>query len=152
MQVKVKRLTETAKLPTKAHKFDAGIDLYYDGPTMYIRPGARVLLSTGIAVEPPQGYCLVIKDRSGIAAKCGLHVLAGVCDGTYTGEIKVCMLHTRSNFSKDGEILEVATDIKISRGDKIAQALLLPSPYVDIIEVTTLTKTDRGCNGFGSSD
>lgn len=142
MQLQVKKLTTTAKLPEKNYDTDAGIDLFADEdvavakPTHLVKP---VLVKTGIAAKIPAGYCLVLKDRSGNAYKKGLHILAGVIDESYRGEIGVVMVNT-------GTALQ-----EIKRGDKVAQALLLPVPKVEIQEVDNLDDTERGEKGFGSS-
>lgn len=79
--LRAKRLTETAKLPTKAHDTDAGIDLYSD-EDLEIKPGSTVLVSTGISMAIPDGHAGLIWDRSSMGVK-GLHRFAGVVDSGY---------------------------------------------------------------------
>ena len=138
MELKVKRLTETAILPEKAHQGDLGYDVFADEDVL-IPAGKYKLVSTGISITSSNGkYGFIIKDRSSIAVK-GLFTHAGVIDAGYTGEIKV-LFHNNSS-----------TAIKIEHGDKIAQ--LVPQPVVnfEVEEVEELFETKRGKNGFGST-
>ena len=138
MELKVKRHTDTAKLPEKAHQGDLGYDVFAD-EDKWIEPGGFKLVSTGISVHNSSyKYGFIIKDRSSIAMK-GLFTHAGVIDAGYTGEIKV-LFHNNN-----------ATAIKIEQGDKIAQ--LVPTKVVsfEVEEVDELFETKRGKNGFGST-
>ena len=138
MELKVKRLTETARLPEKAHQGDLGYDVFAD-EDKWIPYGEYRLISTGISVlNNTYKYGFIIKDRSSIAMK-GLFTHAGVIDAGYTGEIKV-FFHNVSN-----------TSIKIEKGDKIAQ--LVPTKVInfEVEEVNELFQTKRGDNGFGST-
>ena len=138
MDLLVKKLSEEAILPEKAYSSDAGFDLF-SRSYITLLPNERYLLSTDIAVKLPEGYCGVLKDRSGNAIKKGVHVLAGVIDSHYLGEIKVCIV----NLSKSPVVINI--------GDKIAQMLIVPVPEINVVEVQELEKTDRGDAGFGSS-
>lgn len=131
-------LDQNAILPTKAYKTDAGYDLY---STEYrvIGPQERRLVSTGIHMEIPEGYAGLIWPRSGLSAKKGIDVLAGVIDHGYTGEIKVCLLNTGDE------------DFGVSAGDKIAQILIQPIYCVELVQVSSLDESSRGEKGFGSS-
>ncbi len=138
MELKVKRLTESAILPEKAHQGDLGYDVFADEDVL-IPAGKYKLVSTGISITSSNGkYGFIIKDRSSIAVK-GLFTHAGVIDAGYTGEIKV-LFHNNN-----------ATAIKIEQGDKIAQ--LVPTKVVsfEVEEVDELFETKRGKNGFGST-
>ena len=138
MELKVKKLTDTAKLPEKAHQGDLGYDVFAD-EDKWIEPGSYKLISTGISVHNSSyKYGLIIKDRSSIAMK-GLFTHAGVIDAGYTGEIKI-LFHNNSS-----------TAIKIEHGDKMAQ--LVPTKVVnfEVEEVDELFKTRRGSKGFGST-
>jgi deoxyuridine 5'-triphosphate nucleotidohydrolase len=138
MELKVKRLTETARLPEKAHTGDLGYDVFAD-EDKWIPYGEYRLISTGISVfNNTYKYGFVIKDRSSIAMK-GLFTHAGVIDAGYTGEIKI-FFHNVSS-----------TSIKLEKGDKIAQ--LIPTKVInfEIEEVEELFKTKRGNDGFGST-
>jgi dUTP pyrophosphatase len=137
--MKVKKLVENAILPTKAHAGDLGYDLYTSAP-MAIFPGEVKLVSTGISVQFPEGYGALIRDRSSVATKQYLFVVAGVIDNGYTGEIKIAL------YNGGGDVA------KITEGTKIAQMILVPTVNFDIEEVTETTSADgRGSNGFGST-
>ena len=138
MELKIKKLTDTARIPEKAHQGDLGYDVFADEDKQ-IGPGGFKLVSTGISVHNSSyKYGFIIKDRSSIAMK-GLFTHAGVIDAGYTGEIKV-FFHNVSS-----------TSIKIEKGDKIAQ--LVPTKVVnfELEEVDELFETKRGKNGFGST-
>ena len=138
MELKVKRLTDTAKLPEKAHQGDLGYDVFAD-EDKWIPYGEYRLISTGISIwSNSYKYGFIIKDRSSIAMK-GLFTHAGVIDAGYTGEIKI-LFHNNSS-----------TAIKIEQGDKMAQ--LVPTKVVnfEVEEVDELFKTRRGSKGFGST-
>ena len=134
--LKVKRLTETAKLPTKAHPSDLGYDLYAD-ETVSIDGNSAMKIKTGIAVGFPEGWGGFIKDRSSMASK-GFAVIGGVIDQAYIGELSIVITYKRG----------VTT---IQKGDKIAQLVPIPLTNWPIIEVDNLGTTDRGEKGFGSS-
>lgn len=138
--LKVKRLVEHAKIPEKAHLSDLGWDLHCS-ETVIIPSFDRRLVKTGIALQFPENVGGILKDRSSVASKQGLTVMAGVIDPDYTGEIMV-LLHNTTR-----------TPIEVSMGAKIAQLLLMPSFQLTsaIEEVTELVATDRGAKGFGSS-
>ena len=138
MELKVKRHTDTAKLPEQALQGDLGYDVFAD-EDKWVEPGGYKLVSTGISVHNSSyKYGFIIKDRSSVAMK-GLFTHAGVIDAGYTGEIKV-LFHNNSS-----------TAIKLEKGDKIAQ--LVPQPVVnfEVEEVEELFETKRGKNGFGST-
>ena len=140
--LKIKKLTETATTPEKAHETDAGLDFFYDGDDIKLYLGERYLLSTGIAMAIPTGWYGQLADRSGNAFKKGFHVMAGVIDSDYRGEVKVLVFNT----NKDGKPLE------IKRGDKIAQMIFHQVPVFSIEETESLDETVRGDGGFGSTD
>ena len=139
LEIKFKKLVETAKMPTKAHPTDAGADL-----TAVSREWNEELkcwiYGTGIATEIPEGYVGLVFPRSSIRkytlAQCNA---VGVIDSSYRGEIMVSYKST-SDVQKLYEV-----------GDKIAQFIILPYPEVSYIEVKSLSETDRGENGHGSS-
>lgn len=159
--LKVKRLTKTAKLPTKAHSTDAGWDVYAD-EYVEILPGETVKVKTGIAVQGNSHH--LVWDRSSLGSK-GIHRLAGVIDTSYSGELIICL--TNLNVGSILQIIglyggkpefnnRVQDEIErqtytIKPGDKIAQVLSQTVLDVNIIEVDFLDDTDRGAKGFGSS-
>lgn len=140
LNLEVKKLHPEANLPTKANPADAGLDLYALDVTEVPAYGSR-LVSTGIAVSIPEGWCGVIKSRSSVALKQSLEVGAGVIDSGYTGEVKVLL---RNHSEK----------IKwLNQSDRIAQLLILPVPKVNVIQVDEFSQVvgDRGDGAFGSS-
>ncbi len=145
--LKVKKLSDTAILPTKANEFDAGLDLYADQDCT-LKSGQQELISTSIAMEIPDGYVGLIWPRSGLSAKHGIDVLAGVIDSGYRGEIKVCLIHNKGSWWK---FWERNKTYKINKGDKIAQILIQTVPQFKVVETDTLSDSNRGAKGFGSS-
>ena len=137
--MKVKKLFFDAGLPQKAHAGDLGYDLFSLGVTT-IYPGQTELVGTGICVQYPEGYGALIRDRSSVATKRNLFVVAGVIDNGYTGEIKVALHNSTEGFQT------------IYRGDKIAQMILIPTVNFTVEEVDeTISNDGRGNNGFGST-
>ena len=143
MEIKVKKLTDTAIVPTKSRTTDAGYDLYADEDKA-IYPEETKLISTGIAFAIPDGYAGLIWDRSGLGSK-GIHRHAGVVDSSYRGEVKVCLSNSLSRHHSAENIYF------ISKGDRIAQILFQKVPHFDLVETEELDDTDRGSSGFGSS-
>jgi dUTP pyrophosphatase len=139
MRLRVKRLTNTSKLPTKAHGGDLGYDLYAN-EICTILPGETKLVKTGIAVQFPERWGGIIKDRSSVATKRNLFTVAGVIDNGYTGEVQVA-------FYNAGEHTEAFVV-----GDKIAQMVLTETTDFVIEEVEEVISNDgRDANGFGST-
>src|SRR3989344_4299130 len=130
ISIKYKRIHPDAKIPSYAHEGDAGMDLY---------SVEDYVLKPGIATEMPEGYFGSIRDRSGLAARYAIHVLAGVIDCHYRGEIGVVII----NLGKE--------EFSISKGDRIAQVLIQTVEHVNILEVNELSETSRGKDGFGST-
>lgn len=139
--VKVKRLDKELPLPHRAHRGDAGADLYA-AEALTLQPGERALVGTGIAIALPLGTVGLIHPRSGLAAKQGLSVVntPGTVDADYRGEIKVCLInHDRH------------TPIEIERGMRIAQLVVQRVELVGFAEVAELDDTVRGTGGYGST-
>ena len=139
MEVKIKRLTETAIIPTKAHSTDACFDLYADDEAV-IAPGKSATLHTGITTEIPNGFFAAVFPRSGMGIKRHLRLSnsTGIIDSDYRGEW-VVSLHN------DGNETQV-----INKGDRVAQFAILPVLDAKLIE-SELTETDRGTGGLGST-
>ena len=149
--LQVKKLTETAKIPTKAYPTDLGYDLYAD-ETVDIWYMQTVKIKTGIAIGFPEGWGGFIKDRSSMASKC-LVITGGVIDQSYIGELSIIMTYTDVDpKSETDEYNDEYNMITIKKGDKIAQLVPIPVTNFSIVEVTTLDPTDRGEKGFGSSN
>ncbi len=138
MQIKIKKLNPQAIIPHYAHPGDAGLDLF-SLETYELQPQERKAFATGIAIELEPGYVSLIKDKSGLAAKYGIHTLAGVIDAGYRGEYKIVLInHGNKSYT-------------INKGDKIAQLLIMPVIQVEVNEVDELTDSSRGVGGFGST-
>ena len=122
----------------------AGMDLRAavaeDAP-MTIKPGARDMVPTGLAMAIPQGFEVQIRPRSGLAAKAGVTCLntPGTIDSDYRGEVKVILINLG------------AEDFIIRRGDRIAQMVVAPVTQGRWAEVEDLDETARGAGGFGST-
>ena len=141
VKLKVKRLTDTAKIPTYAHEGDACFDIYSDGLTSI--SGSTQVHETGLKFEIPKGYAMMIYSRSGMGFKDNTRLAncVGVVDSGYVGEVMV-------KLTRDDGCIH-ATEYK--RGDRIAQAMLIPVPVVEFEEVDDVEDTERGDGGFGSS-
>ncbi|MCB7108318.1 dUTP diphosphatase [Agathobacter rectalis] len=142
MHVKVKKLTETSKLPTRGSVFSAGFDLYADNNVdITIHPHETRKIGTGLALEIPDGYYGAIFARSGLATKEGLRPAncVGICDSDYRGEYIVA-IHNDSN-----------EDRVIEPKERIAQLIIMQYPHITFEEVDELSDTSRGEGGFGST-
>lgn len=139
MTIKCKRLITEAVIPDRAHPGDAGLDLW---STRSILLGAAEtkVMETGLALSIPGGYFGMIRDLSWMATR-GIHVMGGIIDSGYRGEIKIILHNTNPSGSA-----------RIDSGTAVAQLLILPVPDVEIVEVEELSKTERGLKGFGGSD
>lgn len=140
--VKVKKLNEKAQLPTQGSEWSAGWDLYacIDEPVR-IYPSCTVKIGTGLSFELPEYTFGGIFPRSGLATKRGLRPAntPGVCDSDYRGEYIVA-LHN------DSESIQW-----VEPGERIAQLIVLPYVPVQFSLVDTLSDTERGAGGFGST-
>ena len=163
MQIKVKKLSETAIVPTRADAGSAGWDLYADAPAQ-IPANGTVFIDTGIAVEIPEGYWGGIYARSGLACKCGLRPAncVGVIDSSYRGAVKVALhndndmfiwqnIHNSNTTFGQRIVQDYDANKSISRGDRIAQLIIHKCENVEFIETDELSDSERGAGGFGSS-
>ena len=144
MVIKFKRLSEKAVAPVKAHATDAGFDLTCIGADADISECGQVNLvyHTGIAVEIPEGYFGALVPRSSISKKSlDLTNSIGVIDAGYRGEI----------IAKFRPTVDVIPAV-YKEGERFAQLLILPVPDVQFEETETLSETDRGEGGFGSTN
>ena len=119
----------------------AGMDLraYLPDGQMVIKPMQRALVPTGLFMEIPVGYEGQVRPRSGLAIKSGITVLnsPGTIDADYRGEVKVILINLSDN------------DFVINSGDRIAQLVIAKCEQMEVVEVETLSETERGAGGFG---
>lgn len=144
MTLKVKRLSEKAVLPIRAHISDAGYDLTATRITTEINECGQLTLvyHTDIAIELPEGYFAVVVSRSSIAKKSiYLTNCIGVIDNGYRGEIM-------GKFRSTTDVVPAV----YKEGERFAQLIILPMLTFDVEEVETLTETDRGEGGYGSTN
>ena len=142
MNIKIKRLSEEATIPTRGSEYSAGYDLYANiEKPVSIKPLETVKIGTGWAIEIPDGYFGAIFARSGLATKEGLRPAncTGVCDSDYRGEYIVA-IHNDSDDVRE-----------IIQHERIAQLDVIPNLYVDFKETDELSDTSRGEGGFGST-
>lgn len=134
------RLDRELPPPSQAHPGDAGFDLV-TAEDVDLAPGERTIVPTGLAVAIPEGFAGLVLPRSGHAARHGIGVVnsPGLIDSGYRGEIKVILI----NHGSEG--------VAFTRGERIAQLMILPVPTVELREVVDLDETDRGAAGFGST-
>lgn len=143
MEVRIKKLNDTAIIPTLGSVEAAGCDIYAnlveDAGSVTIGPGATHFIKTGIAMEVPKQYAGLIYARSGLASKRGLRPAncVGVIDSDYRGEIMVA-LHNDSDAPQT-----------INHGERIAQMVITPYIRPEFVETDDLTDTERGEGGFG---
>ena len=138
MLLKIRKIHPDAKIPRYAHYDDAGFDLCAVENTL-LKVGQRLPVSTGIAMEIPEGYVGLIWDKSGLAVNQGIKTMAGVIDSTYRGEILVAVI----NLSDKDYIFE--------KGHKVAQMIIQKKEMAEFEEVENLTDTLRGVGGLGST-
>jgi dUTP pyrophosphatase len=142
INVRFRKVSELAHIPTRGSEKAAGYDLYAAlAEPVRIAPHETVKIDTGLQFELPDGYFAAIYARSGLAAKEGLRPAncTGVCDSDYRGNYIVAM----HNDSEETRIVEP--------GERIAQMVVIPYLSVTFEESDTLTDTERGDGGFGST-
>ena len=137
--IKVQLLSDKAQIPTRANEYDAGFDLYSIIDTV-IPSKQRKTVNTGIAIQMPEHMVGLIWPRSGLSVKKGIDVLAGVIDSGYRGQIMVCLYNTSDEI------------VVINTGDRIAQIIFQEVPRVLMEVHESLGSSQRGENGFGSSE
>ena len=144
--VELQQLAHAEGLPLPAYQTieAAGLDLMAavpDGEPVTLAPGQYALVPTGLAIALPAGHEAQVRPRSGLAAKHGVTVLnsPGTIDADYRGEIKVILIN------------HGAAPFVIKRGERIAQMVIAPMVQAELVPVATLSATDRGAGGFGST-
>lgn len=138
MNIKIQKLHPDAVVPTYATSGAACFDLYATESKLVVN---RCVIDTGLAFEIPEGYVMLVHSRSGHGFKFGVRLAngTGIIDSDYRGELMVA-LHN------DGDL-----PLRITAGDRIAQAMIVPVPQVSFTLVEELSTTDRGSGGFGST-
>jgi dUTP pyrophosphatase len=141
MLLPFKRLDHTVPLPSAAHPGDAGLDLR-SNVDVIVGPGERAMVGTGVAVAIPEGHAGLVLPRSGLASRQGLTLAnaPGLIDAGYRGEI-ICSVVN----------LDRSEPVKIARGDRIAQLVIVPTTVVKPEWVDELPPSERGEGGFGST-
>ena len=135
---------EGLALPAYQSTLAAGLDLLAAVPEdapMILAPGQYALVPTGLTIALPPGYEAQVRPRSGLAAKHGVTVLnsPGTVDADYRGEISVLLIN------------HGATPFTIRRGERIAQMVIATMVQAELVPVVSLSATDRGSGGFGST-
>lgn len=138
MILKIKKLHESATLPSYAHPGDAGLDLFALDDFL-LEPGERGAIPTGAAMEIPPGHVGLIWDKGGVAINSGIKTLAGVIDSGYRGEVLVCLI----NLSKE--------KFTFKKGEKVAQMIIQKKEKMTVREVKKLSDASRGEGRFGST-
>jgi dUTP pyrophosphatase len=146
VKVEIRQLphAEGLALPAYQSADAAGLDLLAavpEGAPMVLAPGKYALIPTGLTIALPPGYEAQVRPRSGLAAKHGVTVLnaPGTVDADYRGEISVILInHGDAPFP-------------IRRGERIAQMVIAPVTRAELVAAVSLSTTDRGSGGFGST-
>jgi dUTP pyrophosphatase len=146
VKVEVRQLPHGEGLPLPAYQsaHAAGLDLLAAVPEaapMTIAPGKYALVPTGLSIALPSGYEAQVRPRSGLALKHGVTVLnaPGTIDADYRGEVNVLLInHGDAPFP-------------VLRGERIAQMVIAPVVQVELVAAVSLSATDRGSGGYGST-
>jgi dUTP pyrophosphatase len=141
MEIKIKKLSPSAKLPTYATDGSACFDLY-STTVGFVRDAGLNIFGTGLAFEIPKGHVMLVFSRSGHGFKHGVRLAncTGVIDSDYRGEVMVALVSDREQ-----------TELAVFQGDRIAQAMILPVEQVQFVLSDELSETERGTGGFGST-
>ncbi len=146
MKVKIKKLHPDAVIPTYAHWGDACFDLTVttfkiENDYQFLRKGFPLICSTGLAFEIPVNFVMLIFSRSGHGFNHGVRLAncVGIIDSSYRGEVKVKLTCDEPNIP----LFKV--------GDRVAQAMIIPTTCIEFELVDQLSQTERGTSGFGGS-
>ena len=127
-----------ARLPERAYPSDAGLDIF-SREEKVILPGESAVFDTGVHVELPEGTFMKLESKSGLNVKYGIVSHGGVIDQNYRGSIAVKLYNHGDK------------PYMISKGQKIIQGIIQPFIAPELEQVDSLTETDRGSAGFGST-
>ena len=140
MEVKIINKSDN-QLPAYETIHSAGMDLraYLPEGPIVLKPMQRTLVPTGLFMEIPEGYEGQVRPRSGLAIKNGITVLntPGTIDADYRGEVKIILINLSD------------TDFTINSGERVAQIVLAKCEHMEVVNVETLSETERGAGGFG---
>jgi len=141
MEIPFRRIDPDAALPEAQHPGDAGLDLRANAD-VEVLPGERAMIATGVAVAIPDGHAGLVLPRSGLASKQGLTLAnsPGLIDAGYRGEVVVAAVN-----------LDRTESVKVARGDRIAQLVIVAIPRVEPAWAEELPASARGGGGFGST-
>ena len=140
MTVKIVNKSDN-NLPAYETASSAGMDLraYLPEGPITLKPMQRILIPTGLFMEIPEGYEGQVRPRSGLAIKSGITVLntPGTIDADYRGEVKIILINLSDS------------DFVINSGDRVAQIVFAKCEQMEVVNVETLSDTERGAGGFG---
>ena len=140
MTVKIVNKSDN-NLPAYETSSSAGMDLraYLPEGPITLKPMQRTLVPTGLFMEIPEGYEGQVRPRSGLAIKNGITVLntPGTIDADYRGEVKIILINLSD------------TDFVINSGERVAQIVFAKCEQMEVVNVDTLSETERGEGGFG---
>jgi dUTP pyrophosphatase len=141
VDVLLTRLDPELPVPSYARAGDAGVDLRCTAD-LNLPPGERAVVGTGVAIALPMGYAGFVHPRSGLAARTGLSIVnaPGTVDAGYRGEILVCVINH-----------DPREELRLRRGDRIAQLVVQKVEHVRFVEVAELPGSERGTGGHGST-
>ena len=138
MKIKIKKLKPEAILPTYFYPGDVGLDMC-SLEDYVLKPGERKIFFVGWAMEFPEGYAAIVKDKGSLPKNGGVHTMAGVYDAGYRGEYNTNLINLGSE------------PYEIKKGDKIAQLVIFPVVIAELEEVEQLSDSVRGEGRFGST-
>lgn len=141
LALKFKKLCADVELPKQGSEFSLGFDLYLPEDIEIAPSEYGVKVPLGIAYEPPVGYGAMVTLRSSTGYYTTLRMsnAVGIIEEDYRGEISLLL-------DNIGEY-----PVHLTKGERIAQLVLLPLPRVEVLEVQEINATSRGSNGFGST-
>lgn len=141
IHVPIVPLTDDVVLPAYAHAGDSGMDLR-STVDFELKPFQRKLIPCGFSLAIPEGFGGFVLPRSGLATKQGVTVMnaPGLIDSNYRGEVCVSLVN-----------LDSEQTFCCSKGDRVAQLVIMPTPVVSLVQCESLDETERGAGGFGSS-
>lgn len=141
VQIPVKKLVPTARLPEFGTPGAAGADVFSNDPDVVLRPGDRRAIGTGLAFEIPQGFEVQLRAKSGLALNKGLGLVNGLgtIDSDYRGEVKAILINLSDQ------------PVAVKKGDKIAQVVVAPVLKALFFKADEIGETARGEGGFGST-